>query len=460
MGEHRLRLDFLIHAFALAHALVVILSRTFDYVDDVPLTLLTILMIAIIAIRRNLQVEVIAALVLSGCFLGYALGVYGAELIGRVIGNGTAAPAITTALVTELLGWMTYAVSRFKSQPAVVPVRYINTPMIITVAAAIMIIRITYVQLFNAPFFSSTNVWVEVRRLLSNTFAIVTLFGGCIMLVSFPSRLRVSYPKTYVLLVVLSLLLLTFIVSLFAYYNFPSGNGAVMDRNAILRLYLVMLPVCVVVFALLLLIRYVVITRMKLLDERDRRHKVLYQYNTLKQQINPHFLFNSLNILDYLVEEGNCERASAFIRKLAGMYRYMLRNEAKQIVPLDEELAFVRMYIDLLHERFAEGLSVNIRVTKEAMGFLVIPCSVQMLVENATKHNIVGPQQPLTVTIADRGDMLVVSNNLQPRISGRESTGLGLKNISQQYEDVSGRNIVVERTKSEFIVKLPLLQTL
>ncbi len=460
MGEYRLRIDFLIHAFALAHALVVILSRTFDYVDDVPLTLLTILMIAIIAIRRNLQVEVIAALALLGCFIGYGLGVYGAKLIGRIIGDGTAAPTITTALVTELLGWMTYAVSLFKSQPAGMPIRYINTPMIITVAAAIMIIRITYVQLFNAPFFSSMNVWVEVRRLLSNTFAIVTLFGGCIMLVSFPSRLRVSYPKTYVLLVVLSLLLLTLVVSLFAYYNFPSGNGAVMDRNAILRLYLVMLPVCVVVFALLLLIRYVVITRMKLLDERDRRHKALYQYNTLKQQINPHFLFNSLNILDYLVEEGNCERASAFIRKLAGMYRYMLRNEAKQIVPLDEEMTFVRMYIDLLHERFAEGLSVNIRISKEAMGFLVIPCSVQMLVENATKHNIVGPQQPLTVTIADRGDMLVVSNNLQPRISGRESTGLGLKNIGQQYEDVSGRDIVVEQTKTEFIVKLPLLQAL
>lgn len=142
------------------------------------------------------------------------------------------------------------------------------------------------------------------------------------------------------------------------------------------------------------------------------------------------------------------------------MYRYMLQNEEKQIVPLGEELAFVRMYIDLLRERFAEGLSVEIDVSKEAMGFYVIPCSVQMLVENATKHNIVGAQEPLTVRITDRGDMLSVSNNLQPRISGRESTGLGLKNIRQQYEDVSGLDIVVEHTKTEFCVKLPLLQAL
>ena len=103
MGEHRLRIDYLIHIFALAHALVVVLSRTFNYFDDVPLTLLTILMIAIIAIRRNLQVEVIAALALLGCFIGYGLGVYGAKLIDSIIGDGTAAPTITTMLVTELL---------------------------------------------------------------------------------------------------------------------------------------------------------------------------------------------------------------------------------------------------------------------------------------------------------------------------------------------------------------------
>ena len=460
MGEHRLRIDYLLHIFALAHALVVVLSRTFNYFDDVPLTLLTILMIAIIAIRRNLQVEVIAALALLGCFIGYGLGVYGAKLIGSIIGDGTAAPTITTMLVTELLGWLTYGVSKFRSQSPNAQIRYLNTPVIVTVAAAILIIRITYVQLFSAPFFSSTNVLDEVRGFASNTYAIVTLLGGCIMLVSFPFRLRVSHPRVYLLTVAVLLLSLTLVITLFTYYNFPSGNGAVMDRDAMLRLYLVLLPVCVAVYAVLLLIRYVVTTRMKLRDERDRRHKALYQYNTLKQQINPHFLFNSLNILDFLVEEGDCERASAFIRKLAGMYRYMLQNEEKQIVPLGEELAFVRMYIDLLRERFAEGLSVEIDVSKEAMGFYVIPCSVQMLVENATKHNIIGAQEPLTVRITDCGDMLSVSNNLQPRISGRKSTGLGLKNIRQQYEDVSGLDIVVEHTKTEFCVKLPLLQAL
>ena len=103
-------------------------------------------------------------------------------------------------------------------------------------AAAILIIRITYVQLFSAPFFSSTNVLDEVRGFASNTYAIVTLLGGCIMLVSFPFRLRVSHPRVYLLTVAVLLLSLTLVITLFTYYNFPSGNGAVMDRDAMLMI--------------------------------------------------------------------------------------------------------------------------------------------------------------------------------------------------------------------------------
>ncbi len=460
MEERRLHIDILIHLFALAHATVAVVSRAFDYVDDIPLTLLTISMITVIAIRRNLQIEVITALALSGCFLGYAMGVYGAEIIVPIVGNGTAASAITTAVVTELLGWLAYGVSRFESQRADIPTKYPDTPTIISVVAAIMIFRIAYVNLTTAPFFNGSSIYDELQRLTSNTLALVSLLGGCVIIANLPRGLkkRATLGVYYAIITTL-LLLLSLVVSLFVRYDLPAGNDYAMERDSMLRMFIAVAPVCIVIYTIALLITYVIATDTKFRNERDKKHKALYQYDNLKRQINPHFLFNSLNILEYLVEEGEQSRASAFIRKLAGMYRYMLQNDEKRIVPLEEELDFAQKYIDLLAERFAEGLSVEIALSDEAKRGYVVPCSLQLLIENATKHNIVSRQQPLVISITDADGTIVVRNNLQPRISGGASTGLGLKNIGQQYTDISGQGIDIVRTKTEFIVKLPLLQT-
>jgi len=460
MEERRLRIDILIHLFALAHATVAVVSRAFDYVDDIPLTLLTISMIAVISIRRNLQIEVIAAIALSGCFLGYAMGVYGAEIIGPVVGNGTAASAITTAAITELLGWITYGLSRFESQRVDIPTKYPDTPTIISIMAAIMIFRIAYVSLTDAPIFDGSDFYDELQRLTSNTLAMVSLLGGCVIIANPPRKSKKRHLGIHYAIVAAALLLLSLVIALFVCYDLPSGNGYAMERKSMLRMFLTVAPVCIVIYTIALLIIRVVATDSKFRSERDKRHKAIYQYANLKRQINPHFLFNSLNILEYLVEEGEQKRASAFIRKLAGMYRYMLQNDEKRIVPLVEELDFAQKYIDLLAERFAEGLSVEIALSDEAKHGYVVPCSLQLLIENATKHNIVSRQQPLSITITDSGGTIVVRNNLQPRISGNASTGLGLKNIEQQYTDISGLGIDIKQTKTEFIVKLPLLQSL
>ena len=459
MEERRLRIDILIHLFALAHATVVVVSRAFDYVDDIPLTLLTISMITLISIRRNLQMEVIAALALSGCFLGYALGIYGAEIIVSVVGNGTAASAITTAAVTELLGWIAYGLSRFEQQRVDMPTKYPDSPTVISVMAAIMIFRIAYVSLTKAPFFNGSSIYDELQRLTSNTLALVSLLGGCVIISSLPHGLKKRHPNIYYAMIATLLLLLALIVSLFVCYDLPAGNDYAMEWESMLRMFVAVAPVCIVIYTIALLIAYVVATDTKFRNERDKKHKALYQYDNLKRQINPHFLFNSLNILEYLVEEGEQSRASAFIRKLAGMYRYMLQNDEKRIVSLEEELDFAQKYIDLLAERFAEGLSVEIALSDGAKRGYVVPCSLQLLIENATKHNIVSRQQPLVISITDADGMIVVRNNLQPRISGGASTGLGLKNIGQQYTDISGQGIDIVRTRTEFIVKLPLLQT-
>lgn len=460
MEKRHLRIDLIIHLFALAHAAVVVLSRLFDYVDNIPLTILTILMIIIIAVRRNLSVELIVALVMAGCFIGYALGICGAEALNRLVGSFTLASAITTAIVTELLGWATFAVSQFRSQRSDDRHRYPDTAVIITIGVLIMIVRIAYEQIFSSPLFERTSLSGELHKLLSDSFALVFMLGGCIIIANLPSRLKKRNKGLFYAMVVALLVGLSLLVAVFACCN--TGNDAgFVEPVALAQMLLAVLPVCATVYAVLLLVIYVVNTRTKFLHERDKRHKALYQYDTLKRQINPHFLFNSLNILEYLVEEGESARATAFIRKLAGMYRYMLTNDEKRIVPLDEELDFARKYIDLLRERFAEGFSVEIDISDRARKCFVIPCSVQLLVENAIKHNIVSPDSPLRIVIADEGDMLCVGNNLQPRLSNRDtSTGMGLKNIGQQYEDIAGRDIAVIRTKTSFKVKLPLLQSL
>ena len=178
---------------------------------------------------------------------------------------------------------------------------------------------------------------------------------------------------------------------------------------------------------------------------------------TLKKQLNPHFLFNSLNILDCLVNEGENGQASEYIRKLAGVYRYMIREESETKTPLREELAFVGQYIDLLKVRFGDALQVKTEVGEELMTRHILPCSIQLLIENATKHNVVSRTNPLKIEIRGSNDSIVVVNNIQPKLSKADSTGLGLKYITKQYDSISERAVKVESNKKYYKVTLPLL---
>lgn len=184
-----------------------------------------------------------------------------------------------------------------------------------------------------------------------------------------------------------------------------------------------------------------------------------YRYMSLKQQVNPHFLFNSLNSLDCLIQENATEEASRYTHKLADIYRYMLRSGDETLLPLREEMSFVEKYADLLRLRFAEGFEIETDIPDEDMKYKVVPCSIQLLVENATKHNAVSPSKPLRISIHSDGKNITVTNNLIPKIGNysNPSTGLGLKYIKTRYEDLSEREITVRKTADEYFVQLPLL---
>ena len=182
-----------------------------------------------------------------------------------------------------------------------------------------------------------------------------------------------------------------------------------------------------------------------------------FRYHKLKQQVNPHFLFNSLNILDCLIQEQPPQEASRYTHKLAEVYRYLIKNEDETTVRLRDEMGFVAQYVDLLKVRFPEGLEVDVDIPESAMSRSVVPCCVQLLLENATKHNAVRPDKPLRISVRVEGDGVVVSNNRVPRLTRPASTGLGLQYIRQQYHDLSGKRITVLDDEQSYTVILPLL---
>ncbi len=183
------------------------------------------------------------------------------------------------------------------------------------------------------------------------------------------------------------------------------------------------------------------------------KEKLQYQYATLKAQINPHFLFNSLNVLASLAYE-NAEKTNLFAKKMSSVYRYVLLTSDRPMVTLREELEFLEAYLFLEKVRFEENLQVTILNQAESSR-KVIPVSLQLLVENAVKHNIATLNQPLRLEISITKNEIVVSNNLQVRASV-ESEGFGLKNLKKQYA-LHNKTVDILKTATEFTVKLPFL---
>ncbi|MFC3756662.1 sensor histidine kinase [Chryseobacterium tructae] len=183
------------------------------------------------------------------------------------------------------------------------------------------------------------------------------------------------------------------------------------------------------------------------------KERIQYQYDTLKAQINPHFLFNSLNVLSSLAYE-DAEKANLFAKKMSGVYRYLLLTNERPLVTLQEELTFLDSYIFLEQIRFGDNLRVEVS-NKAELHRKVIPVSLQLLVENAVKHNVTTFDKPLTVHIEISDDGITVSNNLQLR-STADHGGVGLKNLQKQYA-LYNRTIEIIQTDTMFIVKLIFL---
>lgn len=181
------------------------------------------------------------------------------------------------------------------------------------------------------------------------------------------------------------------------------------------------------------------------------------KFDALKNQLDPHFLFNSLNVLTSLIGE-NPKAATRFTTSLSKVYRYVLEQKSKKLVTLEEELNFAKLYMSLLEVRFEDSIVFHAPERLEHPQAKVVPLSLQLLLENAVKHNQVMPTKKLHITITEENDSLVVSNNSQPKQVLKESTGVGLQNIRDRYSLLTRRPVSIHQTPKEFRVAIPILE--
>ena len=192
--------------------------------------------------------------------------------------------------------------------------------------------------------------------------------------------------------------------------------------------------------------------------EQLQKENLQTQLDSLKQQVNPHFLFNSLNTLSYLIGE-DPEKAEEFLDEMCKVYRYLLRNNENELTNLATELQFIRSYFHLLKTRYGDNLHLDLAIEPCYEQSLLPSLTLQLLVENAVKHNVIHKDYPLTVHISTQPNgQLLVKNNLQKKVQNVPSNQVGLSNIASKFNLLKQPEIEVTQTETEFMVSVPLIQ--
>ena len=451
------RIGWIIHIFALLHAAVALTCRIAGVEDELLLTILTMTMALLICVRRGFSAEFTASSIILVNIIGYLLGNAGAALFSHIIGQDLFINALSTAITTEVLGWsiMAFSIMLHQERSHEESPRYIK--WIILAMGAAFSLRVGMILLVSSSLFNSSSLLSAATRVASSSIAIVTMLCLNILYIRYAGKYESKVPSVWKIPVFVAFTLLSAITGAGLSSVGISFDITVASWVEFAQITIMALILQVTIYCIVYMVNYTISAGSKVQEEKEKKHVAQYRYQKLKRQVDPHFLFNSLNVLDCLVWEAPKEQTSTYIHKLAGVYRYMIRSEEDELVQLREELTFVEMYVDLLKIRFPEGLDVIIDIPENDKARFVLPCSLQLLIENATKHNAVGSDNPLVIRIESDGSQVRVSNNIVPKITRMQSTGLGHKYIRQQYLDISGKEIQINKTENEYTVTLPLL---
>lgn len=271
---------------------------------------------------------------------------------------------------------------------------------------------------------------------------------------------RLSFEKRFGLQLILTLLFSILYINV-TYWIFKNRYTTLPpneDQIILLNIYgiLFFIPVLSVQFGVLFLQKW---KKANLKQEHMKKEQIRSELITLKSHLSPHFMFNNLNILSSLIHTKNA-KAQTFLDRFAEVYRYVLKNREAELVILNEELDFITSYIFLLAQRFQDELKIDLNISQKYRPYLIPPLALQMLIENALKHNIMTEDQPLFIKIFT-GDspVITVENSIALRhVPDYEKTGMGLDNIKRRYELISNQDITITKSKTSFLVVLPLIQ--
>lgn len=308
------------------------------------------------------------------------------------------------------------------------------------------------------------NYWVQLVIALLHNILLAGLlfafcfevFGRCVKRIS-PSASALGYALT----AAAGSLVISFVFAILSRLlrQMVFSDLGIVDVFAVTMINDMLVAVAVMLISTLLS----TITRRQqavLENERLQSEQMITRYETLEQQVNPHFLFNSLNTLGGLIGVDD-DKASHYLQQLASAYRYVMQQHENHTVTLGEEMGFVDTFFAMMQTRYGEHLTMECSIGDELIGYKVPPISLQLLIENAIKHNVVSARHPLAIKIASvEGPAIRVSNTLQPKQVQHDeaSSHVGLENLSLRYQMLFHTDIVVNQTDTEFVVELPLIK--
>jgi len=316
--------------------------------------------------------------------------------------------------------------------------------------------------------FTNSFVKYPLGKALIN-WSVSLFFSTCYWFITRPTIifLRKKYPTLQevmkrILIMTVALLVTVFLVdylgNIILNYVFFNENGSYYNPIERSQVLVPIFIICVMVIAMYEAVYFYTKLKTSIREEEQAKQAIVEaQLDALRNQAQPHFFFNSLNTLRDIIDQNPKEDAKEFVDKLADVYRFILDSGNVNRISLRDELKFARAYIHIQLERFSTNLKVTWNIPETALEQLVVPMSLQILLENAIKHNIVSRAKPLHIVVDIQDQQLIISNNIQLKSTQLPSTKLGLKNIEKRYALMSDRQVIISNDNDQFIVSLPLL---
>jgi sensor histidine kinase YesM len=325
----------------------------------------------------------------------------------------------------------------------------------------VIILSISAAYVFNPPIGPLTTIEIII------TFVASLFFSTCDWIInrSILIHLRKKYPSlkdsvrriTLLLLgVLVTVVMVDFLgVMLFSLLS-DRVNYDFLERA---RSLVVIILLSTMTMAIYEAVYFFVLLKKSIREEEQSKQAIIQaQLDTLRNQAQPHFFFNTLNTLRDIIDQSPKEDAKQFVDKLSDIYRFLLESGNTNLITLKDELKFSKAYIHIQSERFGENLKLNWNIPPALLTTMIVPMSLQLLLENAIKHNVVSRSKPLEININIKGDYLVVDNKIQKKSTQLPSTKVGLKNIEKRYALISDKSVEIVNDGQQFSVSLPLLK--